>query len=95
LRHSSSPYFLLDTLGPGFPTHVGSSRLAAAGIFSVMGAIAYVAIMALYYGETIVEQQAELRQEVLSHRRTAQELRDGAGRSRAGEPGEVHNSSPI
>jgi signal transduction histidine kinase len=69
-------FFLLDVLGPGFPTHVASSRLAAAGIFSALGAIAYVAVMALYYSETIVEQQAELRHEMLSHRKTAQELRD-------------------
>lgn len=69
-------FFLLDVLGPGFPIHIANSRLAAAGIFSVLGAIAYVAIMALYYSETIVEQQAELRHEVLSHRKTAKELRD-------------------
>jgi signal transduction histidine kinase len=69
-------FFLLDVLGAGFPTHIASSRLAAAGIFSVLGAITYVAIMALYYSETIVEQQAELRHEVLSHRKTATELRD-------------------
>ena len=69
-------FFLLDVLGPGFPTHIGGSHLAAAGIFSVLGAITYVAIMALYYSETIVEQQAELRLEVLSHRKTAKELRD-------------------
>ena len=69
-------FFLLDLLGPGFPTHIASSRLAAAGIFSVLGAITYVAIMALYYSETIVEQQAELRHEILRHRKTAKELRD-------------------
>ena len=69
-------FFLLDLVGPGFPTHMASSRLAAAGMFSVLGAIAYVTIMALYYSDTIVEQQAELRHEVLSHRNTANELRD-------------------
>jgi signal transduction histidine kinase len=69
-------FFLLDALGTGFPTHIASSRLAAAGIFSVLGAIAYVAIMGLYYSETIVEQQAELRREVMSHFNTAKELRD-------------------
>src|SRR5690348_2461974 len=37
-------FFLLDVLGPGFPAHIASSRLAAAGIFSVLGAITYVAI---------------------------------------------------
>ena len=69
-------FFLLDVLGPGFPTHLTGSRLAVVGIFSVLGAIAYVAVMALYYSQTVVEQQAELRHEVLSHRKTAKELRD-------------------
>jgi signal transduction histidine kinase len=69
-------FFLIDALGPGFPTHISAASLAPAGIFSVLGATAYVALMALYYTETIGERQAELRQEVLSHRQTEQELRD-------------------
>jgi len=37
-------FFLLDALGAGFPTHIASSRLAAAGIFSVLGAIVSVPV---------------------------------------------------
>ena len=69
-------FFLIDAVGPGFPTHISGASLAAPGIFSVLGAITYVALMALYYMETITEQQAELRHEVLSHRQTEKELRD-------------------
>src|SRR6185312_961405 len=69
-------FFLLDVLGPGFPTHLTGSRLAVVGIFSVVAAISKIEVMALYYSQTVVEQQAELRHEVLSHRKTAKELRD-------------------
>jgi signal transduction histidine kinase len=69
-------FFLVAALGPSFPTHIPRSSLTIAGIFSVLGAVAYVAIMALYYTRAIAEQQAELRHEVLSHRETAMKLRD-------------------
>src|ERR1700730_3975476 len=69
-------FFLIAALGPGLPAHIPSSSLTTTGIFSVLGTVAYVTIMALYYTKTIAEQQAELRHEVLSHRETAMKLRD-------------------
>jgi signal transduction histidine kinase len=69
-------FFLIAALGPGLPAHIPSSSLTTTGIFSVLGTVAYVTIMALYYTKTIAEQQAELRHEVLSHRDTAMKLRD-------------------
>jgi len=69
-------FFLIGALGPGFPRHIPGSSLTTAGIFSVLGAVAFVTMIALYYTGTITEQQAELRDEVLSHRETAEKLRD-------------------
>ena len=69
-------FFLLGAVGPGFAVHVPISRLSPAGLFSVLAAVAYVAVMMLYYTETMVAQQDELRHEIQSHRATTQELRN-------------------
>jgi signal transduction histidine kinase len=63
-------FFMAYQLNGGFPQTIPYEKLGAVGLISVISAMIYVSIMALYYLD-VVSSQSELLKEVERHRATA------------------------
>lgn len=68
-------FYLLYQFGGGFPEHVESSALVPIGIISIICAMAYVTMMAVYYA-SVVDSQSELLAEIERHQSTTTQLLD-------------------
>ncbi|GJL88674.1 MAG: hypothetical protein DHS20C03_23830 [Minwuia thermotolerans] len=66
-------FYLLYQFGGGFPEHVESSALVPIGIISIICAMAYVTMMAVYYAN-VVDSQSELLAEIERHQSTTTQL---------------------
>jgi len=66
-------FYLLYQFGGGFPDHVDSDALVPIGIISIICAMAYVTMMAVYYAN-VVDSQSELYAEIERHQSTSAQL---------------------
>lgn len=66
-------FYLLYQFGGGFPDHVDSHALVPIGIVSIICAMAYVTMMAVYYAN-VVDSQSELYAEIERHQSTSSQL---------------------
>jgi signal transduction histidine kinase len=68
-------FYLVYTLGSGFPDHIPLAELSGLGIVSTVCASVYVSMMALYYAN-IAMSQSDLEREVKRRLETASRLRE-------------------
>ena len=66
-------FYLLYQFGGGFPEHVDSSAMVPIGIVSIICAMSYVSMMAVYYAN-VVDSQSELLAEIERHQSTTSQL---------------------
>lgn len=67
-------FWLVGTLGLGFPTHVAIANLRGVGIFSVSCAAGFISMMGRHYANVVAAQQRHLEHEMEKERETERQL---------------------